>query len=786
MHHHFSYTPPGPVAREFVRCDSFVSAIMGPIGSGKSTASVARLTANAFRQPVGVSGRRLRRTAIVRNSFPELKTTTIKTWHQWWPQHIGKWRESGPPQHIIDLDDILWEVIFIALDRQEDVRKLLSMELSDAWINEAREVPKAVVDGITGRVGRYPPVRDGGCPSAQVLLDTNAPDTDHWWYKLAEENTPEEWSFFRQPPAVLGPDEGLTVNPNAENVENLPERYYERAAQGKGTDWIKVYLRGDYGFVQDGRPVYPEYRDGLHCRQFELSRHFGLAIGLDFGLTPAAVIGQRSPAGRVYWRHELVSEHMGAVRFGQELRTFLKGPLGEFDVEHITGDPSGAAEAQTDERTIFQVLEVAGIKALPAHSNDFTLRREAVAAPLSRIVDGEPGLLIHPDCRQVRKGMAGGYRFRRVAVRGTERYADAPEKNLFSHPCFVAGTSISTPFGPRPVERLRVGQYVSTPTGRCRIGATMARDVDSLIELELSDGSRLRCTPDHPFAVRRGGFLPAEALEYADLLVREGEPWEDPRYTLSSTSAAGPTTGSRRATIVAMLRLAGRTCTETCGRLRTGLSRRAGTSTTRTATRATTTWATSKPGAGPSTAVFTASSSPWLVSAPSSHSPVPSLPRPIGAWPGLPPPPTVPEGVCSADRWSRKRVSSAVRSIASGAAHAAAASVPPTVNRLLAGLAAWMMSSGSASGAAGTSPATSTTVPERALRVVASRRLGAGRVFNLQVDVAHCYYAGGVLVSNCEAGQYLMLGSGEGRSLVRPKSRGDRQRFAITVASELD
>jgi hypothetical protein len=124
---------------------------------------------------------------------------------------------------------------------------------------------------------------------------------------------------------------------------------------------------------------------------------------------------------------------MGAVRFGQELRAFLKGPLGEFDIEHITGDPSGAAEAQTDERTIFQVLEGAGIRAAPAHSNDFTLRREAVAAPLSRIVDGEPGLLVHPDCRVLRKGMAGGYRFRRVAVRGTERYQDAPEKNFYSH-----------------------------------------------------------------------------------------------------------------------------------------------------------------------------------------------------------------------------------------------------------------------------------------------------------------------------------------------------------------
>lgn len=31
---------------------------------------------------------------------------------------------------------------------------------------------------------------------------------------------------------------------------------------------------------------------------------------------------------------------------------------------------------------------------------------------------------------------------------------------------------------------------------------------------------------------------------------------------------------------------------------------------------------------------------------------------------------------------------------------------------------------------------------------------------------AHCYYAGGVLVSNCEAGQYLMLGNGEGEAIL--------------------
>ena len=40
-------------------------------------------------------------------------------------------------------------------------KKLLSLELTGAWINEAREVPKAILEGLTGRVGRYPK-KEGG------------------------------------------------------------------------------------------------------------------------------------------------------------------------------------------------------------------------------------------------------------------------------------------------------------------------------------------------------------------------------------------------------------------------------------------------------------------------------------------------------------------------------------------------------------------------------------------------------------------------------------------------
>lgn len=426
----WTYHTPGPTVDRFMLSDGFVRGIRGPIGSGKSTACCMEIYRRAREQAPNKAGTRATRWAIIRNTIPELKSTTIKTWHQWFPQSVGSWRELGPTMHRItasipdDGTHFDMEVLFLGLDRPDDVSKLLSLELTGAWINEAREVPKVVLEGLTGRVGRFPPVRDGGCTWSGVIMDTNPPDSDHWWYKLAEESTPEGYEFFAQPAGD---------GPNAENLLNLPANYYRRAAAGKSDDWIKVYIRGEYGFAGDGKAVFPEYVDGTHCRADELIPGIGIHVGMDFGLTPAAVIGQLRPDGRWLLRDELVTDNMGAARFAQELGRKLRGDYGAWPVTRITGDPAGEQRAQTDETTVFQILAANGIKAQPAPTNDFLLRREAVAGALSRMVDGKPGLVVHPDCRQLRKALAGGYCYRRVQVSGEERYKDVPDKGPYSH-----------------------------------------------------------------------------------------------------------------------------------------------------------------------------------------------------------------------------------------------------------------------------------------------------------------------------------------------------------------
>ncbi len=129
-----------------------------------------------------------------------------------------------------------------------------------------------------------------------------------------------------------------------------------------------------------------------------------------------------------------MTEDIGAVRFAELLGPMLRSRYSGYEFE-IYGDPAGDERAQTDETTPFQILNSRNIPALAAPTNDPIMRREVVAAALRRMVDGQPGLVISPRCVVVRKGMAGGYAYKRIQVVGEERYHDKPVKNRFSHPC---------------------------------------------------------------------------------------------------------------------------------------------------------------------------------------------------------------------------------------------------------------------------------------------------------------------------------------------------------------
>ena len=451
----FKYKPDGDVLKQFMKDDLFFRGVRGPVGSGKSVACCVEVFRRALMQNKGPDGIRKSRWAIIRNTNPQLRTTTIKTWLDWFPENDwGKFHWSVPYTHHIKKGDIDLEVLFLALDRPEDVKKLLSLELTGIWINEAREIPKSIIDACTMRVGRFPSMRDGGPTWTGVIADTNAPEEDHWWPIMAGEVpipdhipreqakmlvTPDNWRFFTQPSGMVekknseGEIEEYQPNKKAENCKNMLKTYYPNLIRGKTKSWIDVYVMNRLGHIQDGKPVYPMFAPEVHIAEEEIpiAASTPVYVGIDFGLTPAAVLGQKV-RGRWFLQSEIVAIDMGIVRFAEVLRNELATRFAAASEVIIYGDPAGDFRAQTDESTPFHILRGAGLRAFPAPSNSVDLRLEAVSSQLTKMIEGKPALLIDRRCVQLIKGFEGGYSYKRMEVSG-ERYADKPDKNMFSH-----------------------------------------------------------------------------------------------------------------------------------------------------------------------------------------------------------------------------------------------------------------------------------------------------------------------------------------------------------------
>lgn len=438
-----------PTLARFHASNAMYRGVMGPVGSGKSTAMCVEIMRRGHEMVPDRQGRRRSRWCVVRNTYRELKDTTIKTWLEWFPENrVGLFNWSDMVHRIErrlpDGTTMELEVMFRALDRPAHARKVLSLDLTGAWFNEAREIPKVLIDAMQDRLGRFPRREDVDHYWIGVIMDTNPPDDDSWWYKMAEETVPADrqgWEFFQQPGGVIElPDGTFVPNPDAENISMLRANYYAEKMPGKSKAHIRVYYCNRYGFVQDGNPVIHEYRDEMHTAKeiLEPVRGLPLIIGLDFGLTPAAIVAQRLTNGRWIALDELVGTSIGARRFGMVLKQFLHERFAGFPC-WFWGDPAGMERAQTDEETVFMILNALGIPARPAPTNDFTIRREAVGNACSVIIDGKPGLIVSPRCSMLRKGLMGGYCYKRLQVAGQERFHDVPDKNKFSHPAEALG-----------------------------------------------------------------------------------------------------------------------------------------------------------------------------------------------------------------------------------------------------------------------------------------------------------------------------------------------------------
>lgn len=444
---------PGPVSSGFMASTAKVDILNGPVGSGKTTTSLMKLLRTSCKQQIsltdtarGVDGGRwpVRKTrwCVVRDTYRQLWKTTMPSWFNRIPRSVGEFTgaENAPASHrvefaLADRTIAQVQVDFLAIgdNAVEDV--LRGYEPTGFYLNELDLLAKEVFEHAILRTGRFPIMDEGGPSWHGILADCNAPVFDTWVYEDFFTLPPEELvakgiALFRQPGGR---------DPGAENVTHLPPGYYDLQAKVLKPSLVRRMVDNQPGYSEAGKPVYPEYNDALHVAPHSLDPIVGLPllVGLDAGLNPAAIFGQRLPNGQWYIIDELVGDKgTGAKRFGNMLAQRLKERFGAIRTVSGLADPSaayGADKIAGEASWIEIVAATAEIRIRPAPTNAKIPRWEAVRMPLSRLIDGKPGLVLSPRCKVLRSGFNAGYRFRKKAGSG-HAYDDDAEKNDFSHP----------------------------------------------------------------------------------------------------------------------------------------------------------------------------------------------------------------------------------------------------------------------------------------------------------------------------------------------------------------
>lgn len=461
------YEPDGEVLNEFLWDRSRFVCVQGPIGSGTSSASCHRIWLLACEQEPDVDGVRRTRWIVTRDTYKELRETTIKTWLDWFPESDwGQFIRAEPGFHALrqfrngqwvlrdhpsgDGTKVDCEVIFLAVPDEDVAEQVLaSYEITGFFRNEGQFCPKGVIDEFLSRCSRYPSkMRGPGATWFGGWMDMNAPVEGHWVpymrgdLPLPPEMTdderlefekPEGWKFLVQPPGLIetrGTDGRPQYQPNpaAENQKWLTESYLDKI-KGKPKDWIDRRVLNKIGLAQYGQPVYPTFNEGDHIAAQDASAREGypIVVGLDFGREPAAVFAQEIN-GLWVILSELTGSNESAQLFAPRVKRHLSERYPNFRV-NFWGDPRGADGNQGTETTAYDVFRHMGMLVLPATSdNSPELRRSTVTSVLER----RNGLRINPSCLVLKTGLAGGYHFARIKGR-PGMFTPNPVKNSYSH-----------------------------------------------------------------------------------------------------------------------------------------------------------------------------------------------------------------------------------------------------------------------------------------------------------------------------------------------------------------
>ncbi len=471
---------PGRTLELLHRDERLVRGVMGPVGSGKTVGVIADMHMRHFEQRVCRDGVVRDRYALVRGTLNLLNATLVDTWMKMFPKTRtfgSKYGVCGDLTRVRGGCPHVIEIRGFGLDKRGALNNLLSNNFSGGIINEAVTISEAAKDGVVGRCGRFPDMMDAPSgfekmPGAWVdkdgyyrwflnhgvSMDTNAASEDSWWYRKSRDGLadPEREVYFDQPPAAFKIwndaeekwDYELNTGqrpgtPAAENVEHLPEHwdYYRNIIGSSSAAHISRYVLCEYSKTEIGEPVFTDFSPRWHVAQtgvpWPAPGTTRLVGGMDFGQTRRAVIGYRSPEGRLCVCAEAIDATGSVETFANNVLRPLLGEhgfgVGDLD---LYCDPAGMNRSEHTAFGGIYLMRMCGFNAMPPKNlinNDILTRLESVRHFLTQIIRNKGALQIDPSCVYLIRSIGGGYVWKQQRVGVEYINLDEPAKNAHSH-----------------------------------------------------------------------------------------------------------------------------------------------------------------------------------------------------------------------------------------------------------------------------------------------------------------------------------------------------------------
>lgn len=414
-----------PTQRAYVESDAVVNAIIGPMGDGKTYASIVAILRHAVR-----CGRPIR-AAIIRDTLENIKNATVPSFYDVFSEypHLLKFRDEFKKLTILSSPRV--ECHLFGIDDLASLSKLQGPEYALIWLEEPAPIAEKMNAGLSEEVFNAALARcarqKGTIPRLQISM--NPADEDHWTFRrliLDPDIDPENPLITKR---VFFVPYG--ENPHLNEVARQATR---RAYKDDPAGWAR-YVEGRFAPAYRGKKVTPEYNPEIHLSKVPLQPAKGLVSFriFDGWHNPACLLGQITTTGRLVFL-DLVMVDNGDIRtlIETKLIPLLNSPRWKDKALawRDGGDPTMRQPDQSNKQmSAAKVIEQLLNTTFEPAPRPWPILREGMKSALNTMVGGEPAVIINKDLILLHRQLDGAWHYKTdVSGNVVTRQGDKPPK----------------------------------------------------------------------------------------------------------------------------------------------------------------------------------------------------------------------------------------------------------------------------------------------------------------------------------------------------------------------